>query len=114
MRNCAASYCPQLVPAGTRYCAAHQGEYEARRGTANARGYDQNHRRLRAKWAKKIRAGGVRCARCGHLIGRDTPFDLGHDDTDRSRYTGPEHPSCNRAAGGRSAHPKLEGGPVGD
>ena len=26
-----------------------------------------------------------------------TPRDLGHDDLDRSRYTGLEHSGCNRA-----------------
>jgi hypothetical protein len=36
----------------------------------------------------------------------DEPWDLGHDDHDRSITRGPEHRDrCNRAAAGRSSLP---------
>ena len=62
-----------------------------------ARGYGSRHKRLRKSWAPKVRAGKVNCARCGLLIGPGQPWDLGHDDDDRSLYSGPEHRRCNRA-----------------
>jgi hypothetical protein len=42
----------------------------------------------------------VDCARCGERIEPGEPWDLGHDDVDRSRYTGPEHRRCNRSTRG--------------
>jgi hypothetical protein len=78
-----------------------------------ARGYGANHKQMRARWASKVKQGGVLCARCGRPIPADIDaqcphchqhgcgWDLGHDDYDRSKYSGPEHACCNRAAGGR-------------
>ena len=65
------------------------------------RGYDKPHRALRAELAPLVAAGGVRCAYCGEPIAPGEPWDLGHVDGDRSRYSGPEHRHCNRAT---SAH----------
>lgn len=66
--------------------------------STSARGYGAAHRRLRERWAKRVERGGVQCTRCWLPIVPGTPWDLGHDDYDRSRYTGPEHARCNRGA----------------
>lgn len=55
------------------------------------------YRRQRAYERKRVDAGGVRCWRCGKPILPGHPFDLGHDDVDRTIIRGPEHPRCNRA-----------------
>lgn len=59
--------------------------------------YGARHKALRAGWARKVAGGGVLCARCGRLIERGTPWDLGHVDHDPFRWQGPEHRGCNRA-----------------
>jgi hypothetical protein len=66
------------------------------RRRTSARGYGTLHQNVRAKWAVLVRAGGVACARCGREIEPTEPWDLGHDDHDRTRYQGPEHRKCNR------------------
>jgi hypothetical protein len=57
------------------------------------------HKKLRAKLAPIVAAGGVRCAApfCGELILPGELWDLGHDDNHPGRYSGPEHRRCNRA-----------------
>lgn len=67
----------------------------------NARGYDYRHRQLRERMKPTVEAGGVDCWRCTEPIQPGTPWDVGHDDDDRTRYRGPEHRSCNRATAGR-------------
>jgi hypothetical protein len=67
-------------------------------GRTVANGYGKEHKRLRAHYATRMRMGEVFwCWRCGHLISPEAPWDLGHDDADRSLYRGPEHVSCNRS-----------------
>ena len=65
--------------------------------STSGRGYGHVHQELRKLWKGRVEAGGVLCARCGRLILPGEPWDLGHDDHDRSRYTGAEHRKCNRS-----------------
>jgi hypothetical protein len=69
------------------------------RGSTNARGYGRAHREERERWLPKVEAGLVECARCRHPIEPGRAWDLGHNE-DRSGYSGPEHVTCNRRAGG--------------
>src|SRR5262245_47789596 len=73
-----------------------------------ARGYGRDHQIRRQRYAPLVLAGGVKCARCGEPIQPGQQWDLGHDDHDRSLYSGPEHrhaADCpmggNRATSGR-------------
>lgn len=78
---------------------------KSHRGKAKTslRGYGTRHQKIRKTWAPRVATGTVKCARCGKLIERGEPWDLGHDDYDRDRYTGPEHRRCNRATTGRQS-----------
>ena len=83
------------------------------------RGYDEPHRQARRQAEQVVARGGVRCARggdcfeaellmgrwVGGLIDPSEPWDLGHVDGDRSRYSGVEHRRCNRATSGRRWRP---------
>jgi hypothetical protein len=77
-------------------------------GLTTARGYGWRHQRVRAAWRPRVDAGLVDCARCGEPIVPGEPWDLGHDDVDRSRYQGPEHRACNRSAGAGRRRPTRE------
>jgi len=102
-RICAKAGCP--TPASGRYCPAHNREYEQARGSREQRGYDHAHRSLRKAFIPEHQSGTLTCWRCHELIEPDEPFDLGHDDNDRTIYRGPEHANrCNRSAAGRKAH----------
>lgn len=104
MRLCSSAPCPNLVEKRGP-CPEHAAQYERRRGSRQARGYDAEHDRLRAEWKPHVEAGEVDCWRCGERIRPGEAWDLGHDDHDRTIYRGPEHAGrCNRAAAGRRAH----------
>lgn len=70
--------------------------------TTTRRSYDAAHRRIRRDWAPLVEAGGIDCWRCERPIEPGAPWDLGHDDLDRSTLRGPEHRRCNRATKGRA------------
>lgn len=101
-RPCPKDGCPTLINTGERYCTPHQREADAARGTTTARGYGGTHQAERARWKATLRTREVPCARCGKPIPQGSEFDLGHTD-DRTGWIGPEHPECNRSAGGASA-----------
>src|SRR3954468_6084174 len=63
--------------------------------------YGRPHARERARWAKEVDAGGVRCRRCSGWIAPGSAWDLGHDDLNPNGPKHPEHRACNRATAGR-------------
>jgi hypothetical protein len=88
-------------------CRALGGGSSYERPSAYERGYDSEHVRLRRQLAPQVALGQTECWRCGRVIAPGEPWDLGHDDRDRSLYRGPEHEWCNRRAGGLARHGKL-------
>lgn len=52
--------------------------------STGARGYGHRHQSLRKQWRRLVDMGAVVCARCGFPIVPGEPWDLGHDDHDRS------------------------------
>ena len=102
-RVCAEPGCPVIIRANVRdgRCDEHRRAKDKARGTRQQRGYDAQHDAERARWVPLVATGMVRCWRCRDHIAADQPFDLGHDDEDRSVYRGPEHVSCNRATSTR-------------
>lgn len=100
---CAKPGCPEIVDA--RLCLQHRREADNARGTREQRGYGNAHRSLRKAFIPEHQAGTLICWRCREVILPTEPFDLGHDDNDRTMYRGAEHSNrCNRAAGGRKSH----------
>lgn len=71
-------------------------------GSTTARGYGAKHQALRKKWQAIVDRGEAYCWRCGCWLEPGQPFDLGHDDHDRTVYRGPECVPCNRATKGRN------------
>lgn len=92
-----------------------------------SRGYGKAHRYLRERLRMVVNGGSAVCARCGERIAPEGQpccrcrrptlvggrarkgfcgWDVGHDDSDRSRYNGAvptEHACCNRSAGQRKS-----------
>lgn len=106
LRVCAEPGCPELSEG--RHCHTHQAEREQRRGTRQARGYDATYDAARRMWQRRLDRGehvechAPTCLMPMRLLLPGQPFDLGHDDARHIR--GPEHPTCNRSAGGKAAH----------
>ena len=87
------------------------GNHLPGRAPTAQRGYGKRHRDLRAQWAPYVEAGRVNCtapvcmiegAGGKRRIARGAAWDLGHDETDRRKYAGPQHQECNRGASRRS------------
>jgi hypothetical protein len=96
-RVCIQSGCGTLIDAGRSRCDNHARDRDKARGTRQQRGYDATHDSLRASWQRRLDGGlRVHCWRCARLIDPSS-WHLGHCDDDRSRYHGPECPSCNLA-----------------
>lgn len=72
-------------------------------GSTTARGYGSQHQKERARAKQLVDAGQAYCWRCGGWIDPAMPWDLGHDDHDRSVYRGPEHRGRECPAGGNRA-----------
>lgn len=70
-------------------------------GSTTARGYGAKHQAERKKWQPIVDRGEAYCWRCGCWLDPAKPWDLGHDDHDRTQYRGPECRPCNRATKGR-------------
>ena len=77
---------------------------KGRRPTATQRGYGMVHQTLRMRFAPKVEAGPVICARCQKQILPGEPWDLGHIDGSTTEYAGPEHRRCNRATAAHKAN----------
>jgi hypothetical protein len=105
--DCGRAVLPRDLKRGR--CLEHYRAYEreksrarrAKHGTTTQRGYGRRHRDLRKAFERQVKTGLVKCARCGEPIAPGSDWDLGHDDNDRRRYSGPEHRYCNRSTAGK-------------
>ena len=99
MRVCAEPGCPELQPESR--CAEHRREREQRRGSRQQRGYGPKHQAMRRGYQRRMDKGeAFTCWRCPCPIDPDE-WALGHCDSDRGRYHGPECPPCNDATSSR-------------
>lgn len=73
-------------------------------GSTAARGYGSDHQKDRARVKRDLVDPGLAsCWRCGGWVNPAMPWDLGHDDHDRTVYRGPEHRGRECPAGGNRA-----------
>ena len=73
-------------------------------GGTTARGYGARHQKLRNDYKQRMQRGEqFTCHRCGGWVDPAMPWDLGHDDQDRTQYIGPEHRGRECPAGGNRA-----------
>lgn len=134
MRRCICAGCSACKPDGcnrlykivtgsTKRCPSCQQnadrQRDQQRGTTARRGYGAAHQAERERQVAAF-VPGQPCARCGQPIATVDDADLGHDDTDRSRYRGLEHRRCNRGAPSRRrrkpgrSQPAASSRPVAD
>lgn len=87
------------------------GKHLPGRATPAQRGYGKRHRELRKQWEPYVEAGRVDCSAPLCMVERDggtrriargAAWDLGHDETDRRKYAGPQHAECNRGQSRRA------------
>lgn len=96
--------CPVIGEWRRGRCPEHERARDKARGARAHGNADATHKRTRAGYQRRMDAGHqFTCWRCGRPID-PTNWHLGHDDHDRTIYRGPECPSCNLGAAGRSAH----------
>ena len=93
--------CPAITDQSR--CPSCRSKRERTRGTPAERGYDQAHKAERARLAPLVATGSVKCWRCGGYIAAGSPWDLGHDDRDRTVHRGPEHVGRECPEGGNRA-----------
>lgn len=96
------SYCDRCRPAAARYRERRRNSQRSR-PPSREQGYGYEHKKMRERVARVVESGRAVCWRCGDPIEPTEPWDLGHSDSDRSLYAGPEHRHCNRATAGRKA-----------
>lgn len=73
-------------------------------GSTTADGYGAKHQKLRADYVKRMAQGeSFACWRCGGWINPSMPWDLEHDEQDRSLYLGPGHRGRECPRGGNRA-----------
>jgi hypothetical protein len=76
----------------------------AKQAKTASRGYGSKHQTERARVKRELVDPGLAyCWRCGGWIDPSQPWDLGHDDHDRTLYRGPEHRGRECPAGGNRA-----------
>ena len=98
--------CPTITD--KRRCPSHTRHADRARGSRQARGYDNQHDKLRASYQRRMNAGeiftcaSVRCLNPGHTVDPNR-WHLGHT-ADRTGWTGPEVPECNLSDAGKASH----------
>lgn len=70
--------------------------------------YCGHHQQMRALWVAAVATGQAECWRCHDPLAPGQPFDVGHDDHDRTIYRGPECLPCNRSTSTRRKHREVK------
>lgn len=92
---CTEPGCPTLTR--NARCPTHTKPRTGPPGSTTARGYGWQHQQARAAWTPRVATGTIPCSRCQNPIQPGQAWDLDHTP-DRTRYLGPAHARCNRAA----------------